>query len=122
MKILVADDDRVLVHLIAELLRREAHQVVPVFDAIQAFMLAMRPPLPDAVILDINMPGGTGLEVLKRLRSSRKTALIPVILLSGATNAGIRAKLAELGADAFLCKPVDPALLFETLGKVVHAA
>jgi CheY-like chemotaxis protein len=66
------------------------------------------------------MPGGTGLEVLKRLRSSQKTALIPVILLSGARNAGMAAKLTELGADAFLCKPVDPAALFETLGKVMH--
>jgi DNA-binding response OmpR family regulator len=120
VRILIADDDRVLVHLIGELLRRQAHQVVPVFDAMQAFMFAMRAPLPDAVILDVNMPGGTGLEVLKRLRSSQKTALIPVILLSGASNAGMAAKLAELGADAFLCKPVDPGALFETLGKVMH--
>ncbi len=52
-------------------------------------MFAVRPPPPDVVILDINMPGGTGIEALKRLKSSLNTALIPVIILSGSTDAEI---------------------------------
>jgi len=122
MRILIADDDRIVVHLVASLLRAKSHQVVPAFDAMQAFMFAMQRPMPDAVILDLNMPGGTGIEVLKRLKSSLKTALIPVIVLSATTEAEMATEIKRVGADAFLCKPIDPAVLFETLGKVVHAA
>jgi CheY-like chemotaxis protein len=119
LRILVADDDRIVVTLIASLLRAKGHQVVPVFDAMQAIMYAMRPPVPDAIILDINMPGGTGVEAIKRLKSSHNTALIPVIVLSGTTDPQIPAKVKAMGADAFLSKPVDPAMLFATLAKIV---
>ena len=120
MRILVADDDRNVVHLVASLLRGKSHQVVPAFDAMQAFMFAMQRPMPDVVILDVNIPGGTGIGVLKRLKSSLKTALIPVIILSGAT--GVETELKEGGADAFLDKPLDPAALFATLDKLRPAA
>jgi len=117
MRILVADDDRVVVHLLAGLLRAKGHEVVPVFDAMQALMFAMRAPMPDAIILDLNMPGGTGIQALKRLKASLNTALIPVIVLSGTTDPEMPAKVKELGADAFLTKPVNPGALFDALGK-----
>jgi CheY-like chemotaxis protein len=119
MKILVADDDRIVVHLLSGILRQKAHQVLPVFDAVQAFTSAMRQ-LPDAVILDLNMPGGSGVEVLKRLKSSLKTMLIPVIVLSATTDAETATNVKSLGANAFLSKPVDPAVLCDTLERVVH--
>lgn len=119
MRILVADDDRIVVTLVAGLLRNKGYQVVPVFDAMQAFMFAMRPPAPDAIILDINMPGGTGIEALRRLKSSLNTALIPVIVLSGTIDPQMPEKVKSLGADAFLGKPVDAAALFAALAKVL---
>jgi len=121
VRILVADDDRIVVTLIAGLLRGKGHEVVPVFDAMQAIMFAMRTPAPDAIILDINMPGGTGVEAIKRLKSSLNTALIPVIVLSGTTDPQMPGKVKALGADAFLSKPVDAAALFTALAKVVPA-
>src|SRR2546427_195268 len=84
-----------------------------------AFMFAVRPPPPDVVILDINMPGGTGIEALKRLKSSLNTALIPVIILSGSTDAEMPQKVKTLGADEFLRKPVDQGALFAALDKVL---
>jgi len=119
LRVLVADDDRVLVQLVGALLRSKGHQVIPVFDAMQAVMLAMRQPRPDAIILDINMPGGTGLESIKRLKSSLITALIPIIVLSGSNDPQMPAKVKTLGAEAFLAKPVDPAALFASLATVV---
>jgi CheY-like chemotaxis protein len=118
MRILVADDDRIVVHLVASLLRGKGHEVVPVFDAMQAIMFSMRRPLPDAIILDINMPGGTGIETLKRLKASQITALIPVIVLSGTTDAQMPSTVQALGAEAFLQKPVNPEALFAVLHKV----
>ena len=102
MNIVVADDDRTVVHLVASLLREKCHRVVPVFDAMQAFMFAMRRPTPDVLILDINMPGGTGLETLKRLRASQNTALMPVIVLTGATDVAILDEVKSLGVQMLL--------------------
>jgi CheY-like chemotaxis protein len=122
VRILVADDDRIVVTLIAGLLRSKRHEVVPVFDAMQAIMFAMRAPAPDVIILDINMPGGTGVEAIKRLRSSLNTALIPIIVLSGTTDPQMPEKVKAMGANAFLSKPVDPAALFAALANVLPGA
>jgi CheY-like chemotaxis protein len=117
MRVLVADDDRVVVALLTKLLRGEGHEVIPVFDAMQAVMFGLRPPPPDLVVLDVNMPGGNGLEALRRLRASRKTALIPIIVLSGSVDPQMPEKVKALGADAFLPKPVDPAALSQVVAR-----
>src|SRR6266478_3538095 len=117
MRILVADDDRIVVHLVASLLRAKGHEVIPVLDAMQAILFALRPPLPDAIILDVNMPGGTGVETLKRLKASRVTAPVPVIVLSGTTDPQMPERMQALGADVFLHKPVNPDALFGALQK-----
>ena len=82
MTILIADDDRVLVHWLSSHLRVRGFNVTVAFDAMQAGMVAVRTP-PAAIILDINMPGGTGFEVLRRLKTSAKTNQVPVVVLSG---------------------------------------
>jgi CheY-like chemotaxis protein len=85
MKILLADDDRVLTTLLSGRLRSRGVEVVVAHDAMQALMSAMRSP-PDAIVLDIQMPGGTGIEALRKLKTSGKTSSIPVIVLSGCSN------------------------------------
>jgi DNA-binding response OmpR family regulator len=104
--ILVADDDRVLAQLLSSRLTQAKYTVVVSYDAMHAFIAAMRL-APSAVILDINMPGGTGIEVLKRLKSSKKTNLIPVIVLSGSCDPADVQNVIDLGADEFLNKPPD---------------
>lgn len=113
--ILVVDDDRVLSHLIASLLRGKGHKVMTAFDAVQAMMMAIRAPLPDAIILDINMPGGSGEDTLRKLKMSTKTAQIPVIVLSGSIDDEGRTRVRALGADAALAKPLVPEDLFSAL-------
>src|SRR5213593_1470924 len=70
----------------------------------QVMMLAMRA-RPDAIVLDINMPGGTGMEALKKLKASVKTAHIPVLVLSGSINPADQSTVIELGASEFLASP-----------------
>lgn len=60
---------------------------------------------PDVIVLDIQMPGGTGYAVLKQMKSSSKTKLVPVIVLCGSIDGRDHVKLKELGADEFLSKP-----------------
>jgi CheY-like chemotaxis protein len=98
MKILVADDDRVHVHLVSSRLRAKGFDIMIAFDARQAWMAATRSPI-DAIVLDIQMPGGTGLEVLRKLKPSTKTCLLPVMVLSGSIDAQAIEAVKALGAD-----------------------
>src|SRR5216117_232661 len=105
-KILLADDDKVTLETIGALLRGVGYQVVTAMDAMQAFMAAQRTN-PDVVLLDIQMPGGTGLDTLKRLRTSMKTQAIPVIAMSALPGADPKARALALGALEFFSKPVE---------------
>ena len=115
-KILVADDSRFQVQLLSNYLTANGHHVTTALDALQASMAAIRE-LPDAIVLDINMPGGTGFEVLKRLRNSTKTCHIPVVIVSG--NEIDPANMEKIGAAGFLHKPVNAEVLCETLNQVL---
>jgi DNA-binding response OmpR family regulator len=118
MKVLLADDDRLLIELLATHLRAKGCEVVSAVDAMQAFMAAMRGK-PDVIVLDINMPGGTGLEVLRKLKMSSKTSPIPVLVLSASTDAdAAAATVRQLGAASYLQKPVDPDGLYAALVKL----
>ncbi|MDB4878914.1 MAG: response regulator receiver protein [Gemmatimonadetes bacterium] len=118
MKILIADDDRVVAQLIAGVVRKAGHVPLHAYDAMQTVMFASRPPGPDVIVLDINMPGGSGLDALMKIKRSAKTSTIPVIVVSGSIDQSLSRKVAELGAVAFLTKPVDP----EALATAIAAA
>jgi CheY-like chemotaxis protein len=122
MKVLIADDDRVLTRLASAGLKSRGWQVEVAHDAVQALMFAMKSPPPDVIALDIGMPGGTGFDVLKRLMQSARTGQIPVVVVSGSITPADEARVVELGAVAFLRKPVDPQTLHETLSRAAGQA
>jgi len=117
-KILIADDSRFQVQLMATHLSPKGFSILSAGDALQTWMTALREK-PDAILLDINMPGGTGIEVLKRLRMSAKTQHIPVIVISGNSEANIEQTVHDLGACDFLHKPVDPDQLADMLSRML---
>lgn len=117
MKVLVADDDRVLMELLGAGLRQHGMEVLPAFDVIQAMMTAMNK-APDAILLDINMPGGTGFAALQRLKASAKTGLIPIIAMSASTDEATRAKALAGGAADFLPKPLDVDVVVQRLKRL----
>ena len=119
-KILVADDSRFQLALLGSALEEKGFQVVAAQDALQAGMLALRT-APDAIVLDINMPGGTGLEVLRRLKTSTKTRNIPVLVVSGNDDPDIRQAAMDLGVVDFLSKPVDTDQLGKELSALLPA-
>jgi CheY-like chemotaxis protein len=113
MNILIADDDRATAQLLSSRLTKAGHRTTVAFDTTQAQMMCRRSQ-PDAVIIDVQMPGGTGLQVLHRLKTSPKTSALPVIIL---TSHPENEELAlEKGADAFLLKPPD----FERIDAVLE--
>ena len=104
--VLIVDDDRVVSQLVASVLRAKGYKTIAAFDAVQALMTAMRPPLVDAIVLDINMPGGSGEETLKKLKMNTRTGPIPVVILSGSIDEKGRERVRALGAAAVLTKPL----------------
>ncbi len=100
-------------------LRGVGYQVVTAMDAMQAFMVAQRS-ASDAVLLDIQMPGGTGFDTLKRLRTSTKTQNLPVIAMSALPGAEWQTRALALGAVEFFAKPVDFARLRELLARLLE--
>jgi len=118
MNILIADDDRIQTLMISTRLKARGFNVVVAYDAIQAYTAAIRS-LPDAIILDIQMPGGTGVSVLKHLKASAKTSQIPVIVLTGTLDPSEEPELRELGVAQFLYKPVDLEQVYFALSQLV---
>ena len=118
MKILVADDDRMMSLMMCGILKEAGHRTFPVFDAMQALMFAMRDPI-DLVLLDINMPGGTGVEALRKLKLSSRTKKIPVIVVTGNTDPAVEKEVMELGAAAYVLKPIDPERLLAVVQDVI---
>jgi DNA-binding response OmpR family regulator len=120
MKLLIADDDRALSLLLSTRLRSMGWKVDVAHDAMQALMFAIRTS-PDAIMLDIAMPGGTGIDALKKLKMSSKTTQIPVVVLSGSIEPKDEPNVIALGAAAFMRKPPDIDALNELLLKLVGA-
>jgi DNA-binding response OmpR family regulator len=118
MKILLADDDRVLTHLLSTRLRAKGAETIVAHDAMQAFMVAVKTS-PDVIVLDVQMPGGTGAAALTRLKQSAKTSMIPVVVLTGSVDPKAAASFKALGAIEFLCKPVDPEELYRVVCAVL---
>jgi len=98
--------------------REMGHVPIHAWDAMQTVMFAVKTPTPDVIVLDINMPGGTGLEALRKLKASAKTQHIPVVVLSGSIDQSLPRKVKELGAEAFLAKPIDPQALRDAISAV----
>ncbi len=117
-EILVVDDDRATLDMMAEALRVAGYTVTCGVGA-QAPTLA-RQTLPAVILLDINMPGMNGVEVRQRLRESPRTATIPVIALSAGGNLRLRAR--DMGADDYLAKPFSTDELLLRVEKWVGRA
>lgn len=113
-KVLLVDDEREFVQTLSErLLMRDMGSAVA-YDGESALKL-VNDDEPEVMILDLKMPGIDGIEVLKRVKTTRPE--IEVIILTGHGSEADRKVCMDLGAFAYLQKPVDIAVLTETLQK-----
>jgi len=106
--VVVADDDADIRALVAIAMRRAGIELVADVASGTEALEAVRQHVPDMVILDVSMPGMTGLEVTRALRADSSLDGIRVFLLSaGVTEAAIQAGK-DAGADEYLIKPFSP--------------
>jgi len=108
VRILVADDDVVLTRLLEQRLHDRGFEVQIAHDALQAWQTVRREP-PDLILLDIKMPGGTGLAVLRRLKNNQAVRGVPVIVITAAEEQSLLQQILALQPGALLRKPVKLA-------------
>jgi two-component system chemotaxis response regulator CheY len=89
-------------------------------DTAEAIALADRV-RPDLVLLDVMMPGGSGLALIERLRSTPGLATVPVVVVSAFVTDGDRRAAREAGADGFIEKPFDPDELASVVEELLAA-
>jgi CheY-like chemotaxis protein len=112
-KILIVDDERDLVDAYVRLLERAGHRCVGAFGAREAIEL-IDSELPDLVLTDVSLPESNGLEVIRHLRA--KSALVPIIVMSGHNTQGVNEAARSAGANLCLLKPVSIAELKRVIG------
>jgi len=115
-KVLVIEDNKEHMTALTIKLKANNYDVVWAGDGITAMTVAVREK-PDAILLDLGLPGGDGFVVLKRLRSLGPTIGIPVIVVTARDPMTNRALAIEAGASAFLQKPVKTEELLHALRK-----
>jgi putative two-component system response regulator len=117
-RILVVDDNAEMVELMRELLVSRGYDVVAVRDVEQAEIEIHRHS-PDLVLSDVIMPGRSGYELCRQLKSDPATRLIPFVLITGLSDRENKVKGIEAGADDFLNKPIFPAELFARVNSLL---
>ncbi|MCB1884268.1 MAG: response regulator [Geminicoccaceae bacterium] len=118
-RVLIADDDDLLVELVTFTLEGRGHEVLVADDGEMALERAFSDK-PDLIVLDGMMPGRDGLEVLRELRRDSGTSGIPVIMLSARRQErDVVGGLAQ-GADDYLVKPFMPEELAVRVGKALR--
>jgi DNA-binding response OmpR family regulator len=118
MKILIADDDRDLLGLIAFTLTQAGYLVVKASDGPSAIH-AFKGESPDLAVLDINMPGASGFQVCEAIRAQSR---IPIMMLTVRGEEEDLIKALDLGADDYLTKPFSPRTLLARIKALLRRA
>ena len=112
------DDDADFSNAIKKRLEALGVVVVRAFDGMDGLECIAKYP-PNAIILDLDMPNGTGDEILLALRENPSTQDIPVLILTCNHGRQMKRRLKNLGAAAYLTKPLDFQSLHEHLGNYI---
>ncbi|HFD81486.1 MAG TPA: phosphate regulon transcriptional regulatory protein PhoB [Gammaproteobacteria bacterium] len=118
-RILVVEDEQAIREMVGFALERAGFRFEEAADAEQALvMIASRPP--DLVVLDWMLPGMSGVELARRLRSEDMTSRLPIILLTARVEENDRIHGLEVGADDYMTKPFSPRELVARINAVLR--
>ena len=108
--ILIADDNEQIRRSLSDILLAQRYRIIEAENGKEALHKATTES-PDIILLDINMPEMSGIEVLERLKADKNFRHIPVVVVTGQNDVDLRVQALQLGADDFLIKPPHVAEL-----------
>lgn len=118
-RVLVVDDEPEIAALVAYHLARASYRVRTAADGPEAFR-ALDTERPDLIVLDVLLPGLSGLEVLKTLHARPELEAVPVVLLTARGGEAERIEGLRLGADDYITKPFSPQELVLRIGAILR--
>ena len=119
-KILIVEDEADLVTFMTERFVKEGFEVVAAGDVYGAIEL-LRKEKPDLVILDLMLPAGGGLTVLKGMKTDKEIPRIPVVVLTASHSPGYKEEVLKEGVAAYVEKPYDSGELLTIIKKALAA-
>jgi two-component system, cell cycle response regulator DivK len=105
-KILCIEDNNTNMILISRIVDAEGHELIRAEDGRRALQI-LSDSTPDIILLDINIPGISGLELARQIREDTRLAEIPILAVTANVLVGDREKCLEAGCDDYLPKPLD---------------
>ncbi len=106
-RILVVDDDRDIVRLVRSYLEKAGYQILTAYDGETALQI-LRTEIPQLLILDLMLPDRDGWDVARLVRSDKKLAATPIIMLTARVEDNDKIVGLEIGADDYITKPFNP--------------
>ena len=116
--ILVVDDAPANIQLLSGVLR-EKYKVKAATSGVKALAVSQKTPPPDLILLDIIMQELDGYEVCRQLKTNPATMDIPVVFITGNISSQDQQRGLEMGAVAYLGKPIDSGKLLETVERIL---
>lgn len=113
-KVLIIEDDVDTSRLMGKLLSQNGYQVLAAIDAYQGLNM-IRKERPDLVILDLKMPAGGGISVLKSIRSSMLFSFTTVVVVTALDGQEMKKQVTELGVQGYVQKPFKNELLLQAI-------
>lgn len=115
MRILIVEDNPVNLDLVMQLLE-EDYDLLTAEDGQSGIEIAIEK-RPDLILLDLSLPKKSGWEVCEELKATLGEEVMPIVALTAHAIKGDREQALRLGFDDYVTKPIDEALLFETIEK-----
>lgn len=117
-KILIIDDEPSTVKLVTNRFKKEGYEVIAANNGKTGIEMAEKEK-PDLILLDVVLPGASGYDICKVIKSNKTTKTIKIIVCSNKIDAIDALKAKRSGADEFVPKLADPHLLMETVKKLI---
>ncbi len=117
-KILIVEDDPDITRLMAKQLSVAGYHVMIAIDAYQGIN-QMRKERPDLVVLDLKMPAGGGISVLRSIRGSLLYNFTPVVVVTALDDQELKKQVTDLGVQGYLQKPLESGVLIQAVQDVL---
>jgi DNA-binding response OmpR family regulator len=118
-KVLLIEDDSVSRKFMELILIKEGFEVITAVNGLEGLRKA-RTEAPNVLVLDVMLPGLDGFEICYRLRNDPETANLPILVLSAKSQESDKISALQVGANAFLSKPVDRLVLINKVNELLN--